>query len=105
MDLPDSMERKHPVFHVDKLYPFRGNPVNGLLPEEPAPIELEDEDEPEYEVEEILNSQIRWRRLEYRVRWKGYDKSHDTWEPAANLKNAGRKVAAFHKKYPKAPRL
>ena len=99
------MERKHPVFHIDKLYPYKGTKVNGLLPEEPGPIELEDEDEPEYEVDKILDSQIRWRRLEYKVRWKGYDQSHDSWQPVGNLKNAKRSINAFHKKHPNAVKL
>jgi len=103
LDLPEEFERHHPIFHVDKLYPFKGNVVNGLLPEPPAPIELEDEDEPEYEVEKILDSRYRWRRLEYRVKWKGYIDKHNTWEPAPNLKNAPRKVKEFHKNHPAAP--
>jgi len=56
LDLPEEFNRHHPIFHIDKLYPFKGNVVNGLLPELPAPIEWEDKDEPEYEVEKILDS-------------------------------------------------
>ena len=104
LDLPETLSRLHPVFHMDKLYPYRGNLVNGLLPEEPEPVYLEDEDEPEYEVETLLDSRIRWRRLEYLVRWKGYDAGHDSWEPITNLQNAKRKIIAFHKKHPNAPK-
>ena len=28
---------------------------------------------------------LRGRQQEYRVRWKGYDESHDTWEAEANI--------------------
>ena len=103
LDLPEEFDRHHPIFHVNKLYPFKGNLVNGLLPEPPAPVEWEDEDEPEYEVEKILDSRYRWRRLEYRVKWKGYIDKHNTWEPAPNLKNAPRMIKEFHKKHPAAP--
>ncbi|KZV59077.1 hypothetical protein PENSPDRAFT_546907, partial [Peniophora sp. CONT] len=40
----------------------------------------------------------------YLVRWKGYDKGHDSWEPLANVANAEKKVADFHKRHPEAPR-
>ena len=56
LDLPLSLSRIHPVFHASKLYPWNGNEVNGERPEGPGPVELEEEDEPEYEVEDILDS-------------------------------------------------
>ena len=105
LDLPEGLDRIHPVFHVNKLYPFGGNEVNGLLPEEPEPIYLEGEDEPKYEVELLLDSRIQWRRMEYLVKWKGYDEGHNSWEPIYNLNNAKRSITAFHKKHPKAPRI
>jgi hypothetical protein len=105
LDLGEAQDRLYNVFHVDKLYPYRGSEVNGLLPEEPGPIELEDEDEPEYKVDRLLDSWIRWRRMEYKVKWKGYDPSHDSWQPIANLKNAKRSITNFHKKHPNVPRI
>jgi hypothetical protein len=38
------------------------------------------------------------------VKWKGYEEGSDSWEPAANLTHAKRKIADFHKKYPSAPK-
>jgi hypothetical protein len=105
LDLPDGMSQIHPVFHVDKLYPFGGNEVNGLFPEEPEPIYLEGVDTPEYEVGEILDSRIRWRRMEYLVKWKGYDESHNSWEVVTNLGKIKTMIKAFHKKNPKAPKI
>lgn len=104
LDLPESLRLIHNNFRVDKLYPWKGNEVNGVLPPPPEPVELEEEDKPEYEVEAILNSQIKWGGLEYWVKWKGYDDGQNTWEPAENLENVPKLVAAFHKKYPNAPR-
>ena len=66
-------------------------------------MEWEDEDEPEYKAEKILDSQYRWWWLEYRVKWKGYIDKHNTWEPAPNLKNAPRMIKEFHKRHPAAP--
>ena len=56
LDLPLSLDRIHNVFHVDKLSPCKGNPVNGSIPPPPEPIKLEEEEEPEWEVEEVLDS-------------------------------------------------
>ena len=39
----------------------------------------------EYEVEAILNMKKEGRRILYLVKWKGYNESHNTWEPLSNL--------------------
>ena len=57
----------------------------------------------EYEVEEILDSQIKGRGIQYLVKWKGYPVEESTWEPVGNLKNAGETVERFHQKHPNAP--
>ena len=57
----------------------------------------------EFEVEKILNSRMRYNRLEYLVKWKGYDTGHNGWEPHYNL-HAPDEVAQFHRDFPSAPR-
>ena len=77
--------------------------MNGERPEEPGPIELEDEGAVgEYEVEKILNSRIYRGRLQYEVKWEGWDEGHISWEPAANVGNAKELVAEFHREHPDA---
>lgn len=39
----------HPVFHIDRLSPYKGNTVNGLLPPPPEPVQVSGEEE--YEVD------------------------------------------------------
>ena len=52
--------------------------------------------EPEYQVEQILDSRKRGRRTrEYLVQWEGYGSEHNTWEPECNLENAPDKVQFF----------
>ena len=116
--LPRSMKRLHPIFHVDKLSPWKGNEINGLRPTPPPPIVLDDHEE--WEVREILNSRLKEytipgksRRskakkttvLEYQVSWKDFDDSEDSWEPAENLENAPELVEEFHRRHPLAPAL
>jgi hypothetical protein len=101
LDLPPAL-KIHKVFHVDRLSPYRGNEVNGLLPPPPDPIQVKNEEE--YEVDHIRDSKLFGRTLKYLVRWTGYGEGEDTWEPASNLAHAPEKVAEFHSKYPGAPR-
>jgi hypothetical protein len=40
-----------------------------------------------------------YNRLEYLVKWKGYDESHNQWEEHTQL-HAKSKIAQFHHKHP-----
>jgi hypothetical protein len=59
--------------------------------------------EEEYEVEAILDSRMCYNHLEYLVKWKGYDESHNQWEVHTQV-HAKPKIAQFHHKYPGAVR-
>ncbi|TFY63254.1 hypothetical protein EVJ58_g3352, partial [Rhodofomes roseus] len=101
LNLPPAL-KVHPVFHVDRLSPYKGNDVNGLLPQPPEPVVIDGEEE--YEVETILDSRFFRRQLQYLVQWKGYGAGDNSWEPAKNLEHAQKEVAEFHQKHPNAPR-
>src|SRR4051812_39221040 len=95
------MRRIHPVFHVSLLEPYVMNDFPGRIPEPPAPIEVEGQ--VEYEIEAILNSrQMPSGRIDYKIRWKGYDQNSDSWEPADNV-HAEKTLARFHTAYPRKP--
>ena len=49
-----------------------------------------------------MDSRIFRRKLQYEVKWEGWDEGHTTWEPEANLKNAQEAIADFHKDNPDA---
>ena len=54
----------------------------------------------EYEVETILGHRKKHSKgasVEYNIRWKGYDSSHDTWEPVENL-DCKAMLDEYHKK-------
>ena len=56
----------------------------------------------EFDVDSILNSRFRYNRIEYLVKWKGFDIGENSWEPHYNL-HCPNLVKAFHRTNPAAP--
>lgn len=106
LELPGWL-KLHPVFHVNRLSPYRDN---GLAkPPPPDPVVVDGEEE--YEVEAVTDSRIvklggqgNRMKLQYYVKWKGYGAGDSSWEDAAALAHAQAKVQAFNKANPSAPR-
>ena len=101
LELPLALRRLHNNFHVDKLYAWGGNEINGTLPPPPEPDELEGE--LEYEVDSILDAKKQRGKIRFLVRWKGYSPEHDSWEPEEALANAPEKLTEFYHEFPTAP--
>ena len=76
-------------------------PVEGQRVTLPEAVEVEGT--PEYEVEQVLDSQLKRGKLEYLVKWSGYTDDHNTWEPESNLLNLKEMINEFHKLNPSAP--
>ncbi|XP_046545026.1 chromo domain-containing protein cec-3-like [Haliotis rubra] len=53
--------------------------------------------ESSYEVDQILNQRKRKGVVEYLVRWRGFGKEEDSWEPLKNLANCAAAMAAYVK--------
>ena len=88
LELPKTMSRMHPVFHVSMLKPHVEDVINPSVPP-PDPI-LNEDDEEEYYVEEIIGHRVRKYgrappRLELCVRWKGYGPEADQFLPLAEV--------------------
>jgi hypothetical protein len=62
LELPPTIHI-HPVFHVSLLEPYKKSQIPNRIP--PLPPRIEIDYDVEYEVEEILDSRLRHRRLEY----------------------------------------
>jgi hypothetical protein len=97
LDLPHTMRRLHPVFHVSLLKPYlAGNKIPHLPP---PPVDWL-EDEPLYTVEALLQHRDRkygrGKRREYLVKWAGYGVEHNTWEPRSNLLTCEDLLHAYH---------
>jgi hypothetical protein len=102
LTLPFSMRRLCPNFSAIKLRLAPDDPFPGRCTVPPPDLVLID-GETEYDVEAILDSHMRYRRMEYLVKWKGYDTGYNSWEPHYNLR-APLVVTAFHHQHSGAPR-
>ena len=99
LELPASM-KIHPIFSPDKLRRAATDPLPGQTTEPPEPITINDEQE--WELEEVLASRIYRRRLQYRVKWLGYD-DDSTWYYARNFKGSPHRLRDYHKAHPDQP--
>ena len=96
------MARIHPVFSIVKLLPAPIDPIPGRQrPEVPPPDIIDGEEH--YEVDEILDSRMFRRRLQFLVAWKGYGYEENTWTDADDVQ-APDLVAQFYRQNPGAPR-
>jgi hypothetical protein len=97
IELPPSMTC-HNVFHVSLLEPAADDAYPGQNMEPPPLVEIDGEDE--YFIEAILDSRIHRRKLQYLIKWVGYDLPD--WGPA-ELHSTSAAVDTFHEKYPDKP--
>ena len=78
------------MFHVSLLKPHVGPPS-----EVEQPV-FDTAQGQEFEVEAILSHRIgRRNKIEFLIRWKGFDISDDTWEPESNLENCPLLLAEY----------
>ncbi len=69
----------HDVFHIDLLTPYRETDLHGSNYSKPPPDLIDNEEE--YKVEKVLDSQHFGRRgkKQYLIKWKGYPDSDNEW--------------------------
>jgi len=85
LKLPHRMRQLHLVFNVIKLSATPEDPIPGRKPQAPPPPIVVDR-EPEWEVEEILDSRWHRRRFQFLIKWKGFNKEHNSWKVTSNVK-------------------
>ena len=106
LQLPDTFQGVHPVFHISMLEPAFPNEILNRVQSLPLPVDIEGE--LEYEISEIVDSKIDKRRsckLLYLVHWLGYENTDKelSWLPATELEHADELVSDFHSAYPQKP--
>jgi hypothetical protein len=100
LKLPED-NQLYKVFAPELLRKDPGNPLPGQHQEPPLPIVYNQH--PEWEVEQILQSRRRARKLQYRAKWTGVDYDPEFYD-AECFKGAPHKLKAFYDEYPKATR-
>ena len=105
--LLDSLRTVHPVFHISMLEPAVLNTIPNRVQPPPPPIMVDDE--PKFEISEILDTKIdnrhRTCKLLYLVRWTGYEGTDEetSWILTSELGYASELVVDFHEAYPAKP--
>jgi hypothetical protein len=103
LQLPRSM-KVHPVFHVSLLRKAQPDPIAERQPTEIPSPNVEDGIE-KWDIERIDDSRIRYRKLQYLVKWLDFPLEERTWEPADSLwEDQPELIRKFHKDHPAAPR-
>lgn len=93
LELPSSI-KIHSIIHVSLLERYKE--LNIPSQRQPPPPMVEVNNHIEFEVEEVLDSRIRYRRLQYLFYWHGYDINNYIWKRVDNLVNTQMKVLMFH---------
>ena len=104
--LPNSIYGVHPIFHVSILKPTIPNKIPNQVNSLPPPIEVQGE--LEYEIAEVLDSNINRQcacKLLYYVHWLGYEGTDEeySWFPANKLTHTPNLTSNFHSTYPNKP--
>ena len=108
LELPPTLQI-HPVFHVSKLKLYNStNPELEDVDYIPAKADYP-KDEHVFYVDKIVDHKMgplpsrypKGPTLQFKVRWDGYTKQHDTWEPYSSLKHLDelKKYVQFNPKY------
>ena len=88
----------HPIFHISLLESYKASIIPERTREPSSSIVIDNEEE--WEIEEILDSELCHRKLWYKIRWAGYSLARDSWQSASDLINCPDLVKQFHIHYP-----
>ena len=70
----------------------------------PGPVHVTEDRDNEWEVDHIVDSHLKNKKLKYLIHWRGYDNLDRTWEPKSNLGNVKDAICHFHNSHTSTPR-
>ena len=85
----------HPVVNISRVKPYRDH-LEGQPSHQPGPVNVTKDRDNKWEVDRIIDSCYKNKKLEFLVHWKGYDDTDRTWEPKSNLSNAKEALDDFY---------
>ena len=92
LELPPTW-RMHNNINIQSLKEYHEPPPAA---EPPGPVGTTSSGELLWRVEEVLGERKRRGRTQFKVRWRGFDPSHDSWEPEGEIRRvAPRLVREF----------
>ena len=97
VDFPADM-KVHPVRHISELEPVANDPYPSQIIPPLQPVEIDAEEQ--WEVEEVLNARIKYQKLQYLIKWTGYD--IPDWRDAKDIDGL-QAIDIFHWRYPHKP--
>ena len=100
LELPTSM-KSHDVFHHSLLWKASANPLPGQHNNPALPVVVDDEEE--WEVDDILDARKRGKKVQFCVKWKGYNEDK-TWYDASGFEHSKKLVDNFYICNPTKPR-
>ena len=88
----------HPVVNVSQVKLYH-KPMKEQTLYQLGPVYTTKDRDNEWEVDYIVDSHLKRRKLEYLIHWKGYDGSDHTWKFKSNLRNAKYAICDFYQSY------
>ncbi|KAF8750752.1 hypothetical protein RHS01_09200 [Rhizoctonia solani] len=100
LELPPSLSRLHPVFHVSLLEPHHSpSDIPGRVEPAPPPVFLDGDSTPWREVDKILDCRKIGRRYDYFVSWKGLTPDKNSWVPLSDMSTGlNELIERFHRR-------
>jgi hypothetical protein len=91
LNLPKVYQKFHATFHVSFFEPY----VARENKKSPSPVFFENENV--WEVERIKDERVTQGKRMFLIKWMGYPKSQNTWEPEENLVGVKELFEKFYK--------
>ena len=101
LKLPRSLQI-HPIVNISWIKPYHGS-MGGQNPHQASPVHGTEYRDKEWEVDHIMDSYLKNKKLEYLIHCKGYDDSDHMWEPKSNLRNVKDAICDFHNSHSSTP--